>query len=71
MSPHSTAAPKFTNKTYSTHCKKFSGDLADYASWYPPHEQPMMTDAEFLGADDPTASEIPEEPRVGGACRSH
>jgi hypothetical protein len=46
------STPRITSKTYSTHYKKFSGELPEYASWYRPHEQPKMTDAEFLAAED-------------------
>jgi hypothetical protein len=46
------STPRITNKTYSTHYKKFSGELPEYADWYRPHEQPKMTDAEFLAAED-------------------
>jgi hypothetical protein len=46
------ATPVIAVKTYSTHYKKFSGELPEYASWYREHEQPNMTDAEFLAAED-------------------
>jgi hypothetical protein len=44
--------PTVRVRTYSTHYKAFSGDLPGYAAWYRPDEQPKMTDAEFLAADD-------------------
>jgi hypothetical protein len=28
------STPRITSKTYSTHYKKFSGELPEYASWY-------------------------------------
>jgi hypothetical protein len=46
------ATPRITVRTYSSHYERFSGELATYASWYRAHEQPEMTDAEFLGADE-------------------
>jgi hypothetical protein len=46
------AMPEVRVRTYSTHYKAFSGDLPSYAAWYRHHEQPIMTDAEFLAADD-------------------
>ena len=46
------AAPTIAFKTYSTYYKKFSSEVPDYAKWYRPHEQPDMTDAEFLAAED-------------------
>jgi hypothetical protein len=46
------ATPTITNKTYSTHYKKFSDKIPDYAKWYREHEQPKMTDAQFLAAED-------------------
>ena len=44
--------PTIRVKTYSTHYKKFSGEIPEYASWYRGVEQPGMTDAEFLAAED-------------------
>jgi hypothetical protein len=41
-------APTIRVRTYSTRYNTFSSDLPDYAAWYRPHEQPDMTDAEFL-----------------------
>ncbi|SNS12664.1 Calcineurin-like phosphoesterase [Sphingomonas laterariae] len=44
--------PAIHVKTFSTHYKKLSGDTPDYAKWYRPHEQPKMTDDQFMAADD-------------------
>ena len=49
-------APRVEVRTWSTHYEVLSSDLATYAAWYRAHEQPKMTDAEFLAAD---AYEIP------------
>jgi len=39
-------------RTWSPHYGSYSGDLPDYAAWYREHEQPGMSDEEFLAADD-------------------
>jgi hypothetical protein len=44
--------PTLQVRTYSTHYKKFSSEMPDYAHWYQPKEQPKMTDAEFLAAEE-------------------
>ena len=41
-----------TVKTYSSHYGQYSSDLDQYANWYKEDEQPQMSDAEFLLADD-------------------
>jgi len=46
------AAPSIRVRTYSTHYKAFSGEAPTYAAWYRPHEQPAMTDAQFLAAEE-------------------
>ncbi len=46
------AVPVVRVRTYSTHYQAGSGDMPKYAQWYRPHEQPKMSDAEFLAADD-------------------
>lgn len=48
----SQAVPVLTVKTYSTHYKIASQELATYASWYRNHEQRNMTDAQFVEADN-------------------
>jgi hypothetical protein len=45
-------APRLDVRTYSSHYRAYSSDLPTYALWYRPHEQPQMTDAEFLRADE-------------------
>jgi hypothetical protein len=45
-------APRIDVRTYSTHYEKLSGELDTYAAWYREREQPAMTDAEFLAADE-------------------
>ena len=46
------AAPTIQVQTYSTHYKKRSRDVAEYAAWYKAAEKPKMTDAEFQAQDD-------------------
>ena len=46
------ATPKVHVHTYSTHYKKESGDVADYAAWYKHDEKPKESDAEFRAGDD-------------------
>jgi hypothetical protein len=45
-------APAVQVRTYSTHYGRFSSEIPDYAAWYRPFEQPAMTDAEFLAAEE-------------------
>ena len=45
------AVPSVRVQTWSTHYKADSNAQPNYAAWYRPHEQPKMTDAEFLAAD--------------------
>jgi hypothetical protein len=44
--------PRIAVRTYSTHYKKSSGEISEYADWYREHEQPQMSAAQFLAADD-------------------
>ena len=44
--------PKLHVRTYSSHYRAFSGEVEEYAEWYREHEQPDMTDVEFLEAED-------------------
>jgi hypothetical protein len=44
--------PSIRVRTYSTHYKTYSNDHPDYAAWYRRHEQPTLSDDEFLAADD-------------------
>ena len=50
----SAEVPSVKVSTYSTHYKKFSREMPEYAAWYRGHEQPEMTDSEFHDADDYT-----------------
>jgi hypothetical protein len=44
--------PRIRVRTWSTHYAKHSGELASYAERYREHEQPAMSDAEFLAAEE-------------------
>ena len=44
--------PRLQVRTYSTHYRVYSGELDSYADWYRAQEQPDMTAAEFLQAED-------------------
>lgn len=46
------AVPLVRVRTHSTHYKASSGQMPNYAAWYRPHEQPKMTDADFLAAEE-------------------
>jgi len=46
------AVPTLEVRTYSPHYRAYSTALESYAAWYKPHEEPEMTDAEFLKEDD-------------------
>jgi hypothetical protein len=52
----SSATPALNVRTYSTYYNAYSSDLPTYAQWYRPHEQPNMTDQEFLAQDEFTIS---------------
>ena len=39
-------------RTYSTHYGKYASEMPDYAARYRDHEQPDMSDAEFLAAEE-------------------
>ena len=41
-----------TVRTWSSHYRSFSTDVAQYAAWYRDREQPLMSDTEFHAADD-------------------
>lgn len=47
----SSSVPTVTVRTFSTHYGKLSSEIASYADWYRDHEQPQMSDTEFLAAD--------------------
>lgn len=44
--------PQIQVRTYSSHYQALSGELDNYVDWYKSHEQPVMTAAEFLAADE-------------------
>jgi len=44
--------PRIAMRTFSTHYEEFSSGLPTYAEWYRAHEQPKMSDAEFLAAEE-------------------
>ena len=44
--------PTIQMQTFSTHYDAYSSELPEYASWYRAHEQPKMTDDEFLAAEE-------------------
>ena len=44
--------PVIRVRTYSTHYKAESDEVPTYSAWYRPHEQPKMSDAEFLAAEE-------------------
>ncbi len=44
--------PTIRVRTYSTHYKKFSSEMPEYAAWYKPWENADLTDEEFLARDD-------------------
>lgn len=51
-------SPRIRVRTWSSHYRAHSGELASYADWYRRGEQPEQADAEFLAGDD---FEIPLE----------
>lgn len=52
----SAATPTLTVRTYSSHYKGFSTELAQYSQWYKAHEKPGHSDDEYLTADAFTLS---------------
>ena len=44
--------PTIQMQTFSTYYEQYSSELSKYASWYRAHEQPKMTDEEFLAAEE-------------------
>ena len=45
-------SPQIAVRTYSTHFGRLSSETPSYAEWYREQEQPAMSDAEFLAADE-------------------
>ncbi|MBK7949840.1 MAG: metallophosphoesterase [Deltaproteobacteria bacterium] len=58
-------APRIDVRTYSTHYRRLSSELERYADWYRPHEQPNMSDAEFLAAEEFTVPLVDFRERFG------
>ena len=58
-------APRIDVRTYSTHYRELSSELEHYVAWYRSHEQPKMTDAEFLDAEEFTIPLVDFRERVG------
>jgi hypothetical protein len=48
----SSEVPTVSVKTFSSHYRKLSSELASYAQWYRPYEQPTYSDSQFLQADE-------------------
>lgn len=44
--------PRMRVETWSSHYRKFASELPAYAAWYRDYEQPGMSDAEFVAADE-------------------
>ena len=58
-------APRIDVRTYSTHYRDLSSELEHYADWYRSHEQPRMSDAEFLAAEEFTIPLVDFRDRFG------
>jgi len=64
------ATPWVVVRTYSTHYRKLSSELATYAGWYREHEQPEMSDDEFL-AEEAFELELVDFRERFGVPRAH
>jgi len=64
------AAPMVTVQTWSSYYRRFSGEQPNYASWYRDYEQPKMSDAEFLAADEFTLELTDFRARFGPGAKS-
>jgi hypothetical protein len=62
-------SPRVEVRTYSTHYRAYSSELPTYAQWYRPHEQPSMSDEEFLRADEFTLELADFRERFGSGSR--
>ena len=60
--------PRISVRTYSTHYKKESAAMQEYASWYKAVEKPKLTDADFLAQDNFTLELRDFKKRFGPAC---
>lgn len=58
-------APRIDVRTYSTFYREHSSEIEQYADWYREHEQPGMTDDEFLDAEEFTIPLIDFRARFG------
>lgn len=54
-----------TVKTWSSHYRRYSRSMPQYADWYKAYEQPDMNDAEFHDADDFVIELVDFERRFG------
>ena len=69
MTFHLTASrPRVEVRTYSTHYRAYSSELPTYTQWYRQHEQPDMSDEEFLRADQFTLELVDFRARFGAGC---
>lgn len=50
------STPTVSVRTYSTHYRKRSSDVAQYVAWYKAQEQPELSNEEFIASDDFTIS---------------
>ena len=57
--------PRVEVRTYSTHYRVYSSELPTYTQWYRQHEQPDMSDEEFLRADQFTLELVDFRARFG------
>ena len=44
--------PRISMRTYSTYYRKHASEMPEYARRYREHEQPAMSDEEFLAAEE-------------------
>lgn len=62
-------APRIEVRTYSTHYRELSSEIDQYAAWYREHEQPDMSDEEFLAAEEFTVPLVDFRERFGPPSR--
>ncbi len=48
----SAGTPALRVRTYSSHYRRFSTEVPEYAAWYKPDEAPQLSDAAFHARDD-------------------
>lgn len=61
--------PRLVVRTFSTHYGRYASQLPSYADWYRAHEQPRMSDVEFLAAEEFEVPLPDFEARFGAAAR--